>query len=82
MQSDMIYGTVDLLQRVLGHCDYNPAVAGIPMRVSRLDGTGLAGCCCGEGNKTNSGPVNERAYLVSKHPQNCQKPTIDSPVLN
>ncbi|KAJ1525307.1 hypothetical protein ONE63_010129 [Megalurothrips usitatus] len=32
MQSDMTYGTIDLLQRTLGHCDYNPAVAGIPVR--------------------------------------------------
>lgn len=34
MQYDMTYGTVDLLQRTLAHCDYNPAVAGIPVRVS------------------------------------------------
>ncbi|KAK3921154.1 ABC transporter G family member 20 [Frankliniella fusca] len=32
MQTDLTYGTVDLLQRTLGHCDYNPAVADIPVR--------------------------------------------------
>ncbi|KAE8736606.1 ABC-transporter, subfamily H member 12 [Frankliniella occidentalis] len=32
MQSDMTYGTIELLQNTLGHCDYNPAVAGIPVR--------------------------------------------------
>lgn len=34
MQTDMTYGTIDLLQQMLAHCDYNPAVAGIPVRVS------------------------------------------------